>query len=260
MSSKKPEESGLALVADGAEKPEGEGEVSTPALPTRPDLELTVTLKGKTPIMFHAFHKEDVENTLIRGIRKAVDKDRPLEDIAKYGLYRPMLPENKDRVVMPALNFMAALRGAGRKVKYDARSGITDSKGSTQLYSFLSIVDEEIAFELGEKKADFNYPEGKKPENALIVDTRRGVMDSGGKKTAVGITRPMLKEWSFTVKLIFSPGDSPVSLETVKKLIVQAGRWPGLGSFNPMHGGPFGQFTVEKVVAKELEIDIAEVA
>lgn len=244
----------LAAVPDSPEA-EGAEETSLPALPTRPDMELTVTLKGKTPVMFHAFHKEDVENTLIRGIRKPAEKDKPLEDIARYGLYRPLLKENEGKVVMPALNFMAALRGAGRKVKYDARSGITDSKGSTQLYSFLSILDEEIVIDLLGKDSDFNYPEGKKPGNALTVDTRRGVMDSGGKKTAVGITRPMLKEWSLTVKLIFSPGDSPVNLDTVKRLIAQAGRWPGLGSFNPMHGGPFGQFTVEKIVAKELEVE-----
>jgi hypothetical protein len=244
-----------SLVPDAAEG-DGAEETSLPSLPTRPDLELTVTLKGKTPIMFHAFHEEDVKNTLIRGIRKPAEKDKPLEDIAEYGLYRPLSGENKGRIVMPALNFMAALRGAGRKVKYDARSGITDSKGSTQLYSFLSILDEEIVLDIGDAKAEFDLSaKGNDKTKALKVDVRRGVMDSGGKKTAVGITRPKLLTWGFTVRLVFSPGDSPVNLDTVKKLVAQAGRWPGLGSFNPMHGGPFGQYTVEKIVAKELEVE-----
>lgn len=207
------------------------------------DYRITVTVRGISPILIYAFHEEE----------KAWDWRRPKfrsrRESARYSLYRPTDPENRGRIVLPGINLMAALRTAGRKVKYDGRSSITDGRGATRLWGFLSLADKEVALDFG----------GKSPERAMKADIRRGLMCSGGKHTAIEIVRPRFDEWGFTANLVFSP-DEAITLDKVRRLIIQAGRWPGLGSFNPLHGGPFGRFAVTEFAAARIPTNNARQA
>ena len=184
------------------------------------EVKIQVECQGKSPLLMQAMSVETIVNVLIRRQRQPAKTDLSLEEMAETCLYR----ENGN-IGIPATNLFSCLIEAGRHVAFSGKTKIS-TKDSTLLPSFLSI--EEMFLPL--------TGAGKwKP------DVRRGQMKDG---TAVGIVRPMFKEWGFKVTLMVDLSETTEA--TVKRLLEIAGRRVGLCSFRPQKRGPFGQFKISK--------------
>lgn len=186
-------------------------------------------IEGISPLLMDAMSEETVEDVLIRRKRSPVQTDLTREERCEPKFYRD--PENPEAFGIPAENFMAALREAGRKVKV-GKSQVSTAK-TTTLYSFLSV--RENFLRLTQQK--------------WVPDVRRGRMDDG---TTVGITRPKFPTWGFKVTLEVDLTEEGITENTIRELIRIAGNQIGLGAFRPQKNGPFGRFRITKWDAKEV--------
>lgn len=202
-----------------------------------------VTLVGVSPMLQNPMTERTLTE-LETGVRTALQKDRPREDVV-----REKVIVQDGHLGVPAEYLLASIIEAGRKVK-NGKSNISTA-GSSTLPGFLSIREEFLPFVNIENNGSFGwlethkesgYPEGV-TEVPWIPDRRRGVLDSGGKKVAVAIVRPKFPAgWS--IKATIDIDENECSPETAKKLFEIAGRSIGLGDFRPAKRGPFGRAMV----------------
>ena len=192
-----------------------------------------ITCVNKSALLMDAMSDEEIENALIRGVRKPADRDSPLEDMAKRKMYRGP----NDEIVLPSQMLFACLRNAGRKVKV-GKSNISTAK-TTELPSILTIEQEYFVLIDPETKKSLT-------EADMKTDLRRCMMDAGGKKTAVGNIRPRFNSWGFTVNISvdYSAMDGLTEAH-IRKLFEIAGNRIGVGSWRPACNGPMGRFRVE---------------
>ncbi len=176
--------------------------------------------QGISPILMNRMTDETLDS-LITGVRKPVQKDRPFEEVAEEKIYR----DEQGNTGVPSENLFACLAEAGRSVKLGKKQISTAS--STILPSFLSIEELFLPF--------IDDPE-------WVVDKRRGQSTNGANKVAVGIIRPKFLDWKFGVTLEID--ESEASPDTVRELLAKAGKSIGLGDFRPAKKGPFGRFEV----------------
>jgi hypothetical protein len=209
-------------------------QVTTPKM-----LDIAIAVRGITPILMNPMTKEildDLEG--IAGTRRLKDTDSTPEQKAEKKIIR----NEKDLIGIPAEYLFSCLVEAGRQIKIDTKRSMS-TKDSSLVPSFLSI--EDTFFPFKNQKAEW------------IVDRRRGVLDNGGKKVAVCITRPKFSEWEFDVRITLD--SSECSEDKAKLLFAKAGKSVGLGDFRPSCRGNFGKFVITKWVAKEavVEYDLA---
>jgi len=203
-------------------------------------LKIVVEVEGVSPLLMDAMSAEDVERILIEKKRDPVQTDLTREQRCAKKFYR-----NPDTSVfgIPAENFLAALRAAGRKVKVGKEK--VSTADTTNLFSFLTVEEPFLDLVCQE----------------WMPDVRRGVMKDG---TTVGITRPRFSRWGFKATLdVDLDGMEGITEDTVKKLVRIAGNAIGLGAFRPTCNGPFGRFRVatwELKEAVEEEEQLAEAA
>ena len=179
-----------------------------------------VTICGLTPgLMMDPMTREKIEE--IRGnVRKPKAMDQSLEQEAESKIYR----DKDGQAGIPSSNLFTCLKEAGRKVKYEGRSSITNSKGETLLPTILFIEEYFLPFI---------------SHGDWTVDIRPGRNEKG---QAIPIVRPLFEKWELAFTL--SIDDSEATGELVRKLVGAAGKNAGLCAFRPNKGGPFGRFTV----------------
>ena len=201
-------------------------------------LEVLITVKGITPILMNPMTAEILDDLDgVAGARKMKDMSTPKEKAERK------IIRNEDGVIgLPAEYLFSCLVEAGRQIKIDTKRSMS-TKDSSLVPSFLSIEDTFFPF--------------KNQKVEWIVDRRRGVLDNGGKKVAVCITRPKFSEWEFDVRITLD--SSECSEDKAKLLFAKAGKSVGLGDFRPSCRGNFGKFVITKWVAKEavIEYDLA---
>lgn len=201
---------------------------------------------GASPILMDPM-TDDTLTSLITGVRPNKPKDRPLIEVCQEKLYREF--GDTGRVGIPAECLFACLVAAGRNVKNGKKQVSTAT--STTIPGLMSIKSFFMPFT--------NVVEGEDGK-AWRVDKRRGQLDNGGKKVAVGIVRPRFDAWEFDVEVEFD--DKIVNESVIRALFEDAGKNQGLGSFRPNKKGPFGTFKVTKfeVLKSETVEDLAVAA
>jgi len=195
-------------------------------------LVIDLEVESLSPMLQDAMSPDEVERILIQKQR-----DQPNLDLTRKERCKPSLYINPNRKAgkkqkfgVPAENFLAALRGAGRKVKV-GKIQVSTAK-TTNLFSFLSVREVFLPF----------LPELQK----WVPDVRRGVMHNTGSATTVGITRPKFPQWGFKCTLeVDLDGMEGINEDTVRVLVQRAGSSQGLCSFRPSCNGPFGRFKIK---------------
>lgn len=157
----------------------------------------------------------------------ATRKPKVTDESPKKKAEKKIIRNEKGQIGIPNEYLFSCLVEAGRFIKFDTRRSISTGE-ATLLPSFLTIEEQFFPFE--------NQNGSWRP------DRRRGILDSGGKKTAVCITRPRFDQWAFSVTLAVD--EKEIALEKVRQLVEKAGTAIGLGDFRPSCRGPFGRFRV----------------
>lgn len=180
---------------------------------------------GMSPLMMDAM-SDAVLNSLDRGVKLQIVKDRPLEAKAQEKIYL----DKEGRIGLPADMLLSALVGAGRNVKV-GKSQISTAT-STKLFDYFQM---ESPFLL--------LTNGRDGESAeWVPDRRRGVSNQSKSPTAVAIVRPIFDEWGFEAIITYDDGKN--GRDTIQKLFTEAGSTQGIGSFRPNRKGRYGMFRV----------------
>ena len=187
-------------------------------------MQISVTIKGITPILFNRFTEKN-EVSVGSGTSPVQCGDKGLPRAQA----EPKLYKDKDGVIyIPGPNLFACLINAGKFHK------VGKNKVTTQKSSLVpaGIAVNEIMLPLT------NGNGGGAP--VWEVDSRSVVIPSTGGR--IMCHRPRVDAWgaSFTLNVdteMFSPA-------FVRKLMDDAGKRCGLGDYRPDRKGPFGKFCV----------------
>lgn len=201
---------------------------------------VTVTVRGTTPLLMDAMSKETLMG-LISGVRPPIVKDRTLEAIAADKIYREG-NDPKGAVGLPAKMLFSCLNGAGRLVK-NGKKAVATAK-SSNLPAYFSIDDLFLKFPVLQGQTEPKWE----------ADATLGRLPKDG--TAIGIVRPMFKDWGFTVNVRFD--EKLINEKTIRALFDEAGRSQGLGAFRPNCKGQYGKFEVKEWAAKKLEAPVEQ--
>lgn len=202
------------------------------------NLRIRVQVEGVSPLLMDAMSIETVERVLIMKQRDPVQTDITREQRCAPKFYRD--PSNPDSFGIPAENFLATLRDAGRKVKV-GKSKISTAE-TTNLFSFLTVQESFLPL----------------THQEWIPDVRRGVMKDG---TTVGITRPRFSQWGFKATLeVDLEGMEGLTEQAVKSLVRIAGNSIGLCAFRPTCNGPFGRFRIADWQVEEVQEELSKAA
>jgi hypothetical protein len=177
-----------------------------------------VVLVGTAPILFRRYDDASVE----RKARTAKNsQSRKTDDIESY-VYRT----NDGQIGIPARNFKACLREAGRSLP-DPRS---PRKSARELVQGAIRIEPFIA-SMGRTHWD-------------AVDVQRAVV----QRSAVSRARPMFREgWTVTFDVVVLAAEY-IDAGWLHDLISRAGRFIGLGDFRP----DYGRFRMDSFQVKEL--------
>lgn len=161
--------------------------------------------------------------------KEAKNKDLSLEQIAQAKIIK----NDDGKPGIPLEYMLACLRGAGRLVK-NGKAKVSTAT-TTTIFGFLDFGDRSF----------FPFSDGY---SEMKVDKRKGTLNNAGKNVAVGIVRPLYKNWSvsFDVDVNTDAAKFGVSLSIVEELFKAAGSQMGLGDFRPSKNGPFGRFELTK--------------
>jgi hypothetical protein len=167
-----------------------------------------VEIKGTRPLLMHAPIGLEDSPKRRRGEHLSPEKE------AEMYLYK----DEKGNIVIPSLNIKAMLRDAGRNYKIRGRN-------MTYGAAIRAGVDIEP------------YPYIPLIHNGWKVDIRPVVV----QRSRILRARPRFDEWGLRFTIVNK--DPQVLLrDTMKRIVVDAGKWIGLGDFRP----EFGLFEVVK--------------
>ena len=197
---------------------------------------LKLRLEGITPLIMDHFPTQEAYDVLCLGKRPPKDTESTPEQRCYKKIYR-----NADgMIIIPASNFWACLVGAGKRVKFQGNSKVSNST-STLLSLFLAPIDHEHLLITPEDV-------GVKGEG---WEPNIGIGRLPGNGVANALVRPMFKEWGFEANFEYDPGLAPqMTKQVVLTLFKIAGRGLGLGSFNPAHKGMNGTFKVSNLTCR----------
>ena len=204
-------------------------------------VEILLRAKGNGMLQ-NPMSDETLEELIGTKTKKAVVKDRPLKEIAHSRVLRENGETGKPGIKLEYIT--ACLVTAGRNVKIGKKQISTAE--TTTVFAFLDFKGATFfPFEPVDKtkftKEDLEklHPEG------WIMDMRRGVLNGVGKKSAVGIVRPLFKHWQIKLRVEINQSAVDGADESiVKQLFESAGTMVGLGDFRPSKRGPFGMFEI----------------
>lgn len=170
---------------------------------------------------------------ILTGVSAPQEREKPPEDVAAGKVYR----NEEGMIGLPAKMLIKCLVLAGTKVSLKGKKNVTKADGSTELFSFLWVLDPFLAFT--------NIPADPEEQRKFwrVSLERGGQSQNRGKGGgAIAIVRPEFLEWEFTVTIRFD--EKRVNEGVVKKLFTEGGLTQGLGSYRPNRGGNHGQFEV----------------
>ncbi len=200
---------------------------------------------------------QEMKIAILRKTPAPVVRDKPLEQMAAEKIYR-----DKDGTIgLPAAMLRKCLVMAGTKVPLRGRTNVSRADGSTELFSFLWIVDKFLVFS-NIPKLEKDGEEEKKYWQVSVVAGKQN-QNGKGKGGATVIVRPEFQEWEFTVTIRYD--ETRVNEEVIKKLFTEGGLTQGLAAWRPNCGGDHGQFkyvewvdvTAEMVAAPAKEKAVA---
>lgn len=177
-----------------------------------------VSVRQLSPLLLHAFPLEDqiALGPERSGIKKA-NEMTPREQAEKH-LYK----DPDGTLVMPMANLLKSIIEAGQFHK--AGQKLITTRDRSLVTGGITLPDPYYVIEPQEWE----------------VESRRVVNQNN--KAAVISHRPRFDRWAFTFSMIV---DSEVfSLAMARKLVDDAGKRIGIGSFRPICKGPFGKFIV----------------
>jgi len=179
--------------------------------------QVTVTVKGITPLLMHAFNEENAQG---KSPVLAGDRGTPREQADKALHWS----QDKKRIIVPGMSMYRSIIAAGKFHKI-GKSKVTTLK--TSLVPSGIFISE---IELPLTPQDWE------------VDARPVVIPSTGGR--IMRFRPRWDEWEleFTLEIdteMFAP-------DFVRQLVDDAGKKIGIGDFRPSCKGPFGRFVVTK--------------
>lgn len=233
----------------------GRGKGVNDAQHTRDDrMKYAFTLKGETPILFHADSVERADE--LTAWRKDPDnagKSTAGDDRSPAWTWQAYLYSDGNNIAIPQETIMAALRFSGAKIP---KKGTTTYKRESQ--SLLLISSEFCSFE---------GPEGPvsmaaihKVKELSFADQAKAVKRLGFslyvKRASVSSSkhvrvRPRFEDW--TVRGVIEILDPEITPETLKRMFEIAGSRAGICDWrpsSPRSPGPFGKFTAELKPAK----------
>ncbi len=173
---------------------------------------IEVTIEGVTPLIVNRFH-EEAQAEASSGVHSRKERPTP-EDDAKDRLY-----QNGHGCYFPAENVRQAIIGAASRTKIGRRAATTDVAA-----------------------AIFIKPYALPLEGDWHVDSRPVVIPATGGR--ILRHRPMFDAWKITFTL--EVDTDLVDLNTIRKIIDDAGKYSGIGDFRPPRRGPYGKWSVIK--------------
>ena len=167
-----------------------------------------VKIKGTRPLLMHApVGLEDKPK-----LRRGEHLDPKVE--AESYLYK----DSDGNIVIPSVNIKACIRDAGRNYRIRGRR----STFAAMIRAGLDIRP---------------YPYVPLIHNGWVVDIRPVVV----QRSRILRARPRFDKWALEFKII-NHDPTIIHKETLEKILIDAGRYYGLGDFRP----EFGLFKVEK--------------
>lgn len=159
--------------------------------------------------------------------------DKSVPDIAAA-----MVPRDNDGwMAIPVRYIFGTLKAGGRHVPFKGKANVTASDGSTHLYSFIDMIEEEATGYVRLYNGDFT----SEPEWEPLVRVTRN-----DKGEAVVKVCPMIKDWRLCFTMVINDDVEGVSERMVRDIVEKAGSKAGLGAGRPQKGGGNGQFIIEE--------------
>jgi len=191
-------------------------------------------IEGSTLLMHPMLEEEKTAMRTKIGAPKI--RDMSLEDEAARRIYR----DEEGRIALPRKWFYGCLVKAGTKVPLRGRTNVTKSDGSTELFSFLWILDSFCVL----TNVQEGIRNGKKEEDYWRVSFERcpQSQNRGGKGGGVAVVRPEFPEWECVVNIRYN--EKRVHEEVIRRLFEEGGLTQGLGSGRPNRGWNHGQFEI----------------
>ena len=184
---------------------------------------IQVEITGTTPLLHHRMSDEAVLALL--GTKAKVKKEKVVKtprEIAEEAVYR----RDDGVCYIPGGYLLGAFMGASANYK----------RADSSKKSLKSLAG--AAFRVTEEVIVLTDLSGS-PIKEFEVDIRKG---TNGMKGAVCVCRPRFDQWK--CKFVIELAEDLISAETANKIMTDAGRQVGIGSFRPCKSGWFGQFVV----------------
>lgn len=172
----------------------------------------TAEIKGQRPLLVHAIPQEGF------GERKRPGERRDPRDEAELALYK----DAEGGIVIPAYNILSSLRIAAKEFRVPGKGRVSYS---SFILSGLELTPPLIPLQGGDGTAP-----------PWVVDIRPVVI----QRARILRARPRFDEWrlGFGATIL----DPILRAETLKDILVSAGKYVGLCDFRPL----YGLFTVER--------------
>lgn len=179
-----------------------------------------VTIKGVTPYMQHRMDDQKLEEWE-KNRKNIIERN----DISKDDLTRALFHSYNDEkgFYIPSEHIRGSLIGAGTMVK---------SKVGNSRKSMKNIVA-GMFFVMPERLYVLNKD--------FIIDKRSAV--NNNIKARVITIRPRWEKWE--ADFILHVDNDTITIETIKEIIENAGKYIGIGSFRPTNNGMFGRFELK---------------
>jgi len=173
----------------------------------------SVRIVGTKPLLMHAPVELESKPKLRRG--EHLD---PKVEAEKY-LYK----DNEGNIVIPAVNVKACIRDAGANYKVSGRRS-----------TFKAMIKAGLDIK--------PFPYIPLEYDSWVVDIRPVVV----QRARILRARPRFDEWALNFEIV-NKDPTIIHADTLKKILVDAGKYYGLGDFRP----EFGLFKVEKFEVKK---------
>lgn len=197
------------------------GEVSIPRLKWK---EMTVTIQGVTPIIFHCFSKtakakmREAQAQTVKASQKKPPRDPEAETMAALYLTADGHPG------FPAYGIRKAMVTAGSRFTEETKVGLC------------GVI--KIRCNDPNDILPVRFPEGGEPEG------REDIVNIGGRSRTTDLRyRPMLRQWEIDVPIRYC--SDLISAEKVVNLLQIAGETIGIGDWRIEKNGKYGEFEVK---------------
>lgn len=178
-----------------------------------------VQIAGVTPLLVNRFH-EEAQMEASSGVHGRKEQMTPEED-AEGRLYRTFVIDEmgnkRSEPYFPSENIRQSIIAAASRTKIGRRNASTDTAAAL-----------------------FITPFALNLYGSWVVDTRPVVIPA--TRGRILRHRPRFDEWMIPFELQVE--DQLLSVQTIRKIVDDAGNYVGIGDFRPARKGPYGRFVV----------------